>query len=43
MTAADELKAFKIDPRFAVNLFAGEEQSAHLQHGHRHGHEENKK
>jgi azurin len=26
MTAADELKAFKIDPRFEVNLFAGEEQ-----------------
>jgi uncharacterized cupredoxin-like copper-binding protein/lysophospholipase L1-like esterase len=25
MTAADELKAFKIDPRFEVNLFAGEE------------------
>ena len=24
--AADELKAFKIDPRFEVNLFAGEEQ-----------------
>lgn len=26
MTAEDELKAFKIDPRFEVNLFAGEEQ-----------------
>ncbi len=26
MSAADELKAFKIDPRFEVNLFAGEEQ-----------------
>ena len=26
MTAADELKAFKIDDRFEVNLFAGEEQ-----------------
>lgn len=26
MTAKDELKAFKIDPRFEVNLFAGEEQ-----------------
>ena len=26
MTADDELKAFKIDPRFEVNLFAGEEQ-----------------
>ncbi len=26
MSAADELKAFKIDPRFDVNLFAGEEQ-----------------
>jgi hypothetical protein len=26
MSAEDELKAFKIDPRFEVNLFAGEEQ-----------------
>lgn len=26
MTAADELKAFEIDPRFEVNLFAGEEE-----------------
>ncbi len=26
LSAADELKAFKIDPRFEVNLFAGEEQ-----------------
>jgi len=26
MSAADELKAFKIDPRFEVNLFAGEEE-----------------
>ena len=26
MTAADEQKAFKVDPRFEVNLFAGEEQ-----------------
>jgi putative heme-binding domain-containing protein len=26
MTAADELKAFQIDPRFEVNLFAWEEQ-----------------
>ncbi len=26
MSAADELKAFQIDPRFEVNLFAGEEQ-----------------
>jgi putative heme-binding domain-containing protein len=26
MTAADELKAFEIDQRFEVNLFAGEEQ-----------------
>lgn len=26
MTPADELKAFKIDPRFEVNLFASEEQ-----------------
>jgi len=26
MSAADELKAFKVDPRFDVNLFAGEEQ-----------------
>lgn len=26
MTAADELKAFKVDDRFEVNLFAGEEQ-----------------
>ncbi len=26
MTAENELKAFKIDPRFDVNLFAGEEQ-----------------
>ena len=26
MTAAEELKAFDIDPRFEVNLFAGEEQ-----------------
>lgn len=26
MTADDELKAFKVDPRFEVNLFAGEEQ-----------------
>ncbi|MFT5303780.1 MAG: putative heme-binding domain-containing protein [Mariniblastus sp.] len=26
MSAADELKAFKIDERFEVNLFAGEEQ-----------------
>lgn len=26
MSAADELKAFQIDPRFDVNLFAGEEQ-----------------
>ncbi len=26
MTAADELKAFQIDPRFEVNLFAGEEE-----------------
>ncbi len=26
LSAADELKAFKIDPRFDVNLFAGEEQ-----------------
>ncbi len=26
MSAADELKMFKIDPRFEVNLFAGEEQ-----------------
>ena len=25
-TAADELKDFKIDPRFEVNLFAGEEE-----------------
>ncbi len=26
MSAADELKAFQIDPRFEVNLFAGEEE-----------------
>ncbi len=26
MSAADEQKAFKVDPRFEVNLFAGEEQ-----------------
>ena len=26
LSAADELKAFKIDPRFEINLFAGEEQ-----------------
>jgi putative heme-binding domain-containing protein len=26
MSAADEFKAFKIDPRFEVNLFAGEEE-----------------
>jgi putative heme-binding domain-containing protein len=26
LPAAEELKAFKIDPRFTVNLFAGEEQ-----------------
>ena len=26
LPAADELKAFKVDPRFEVNLFAGEEQ-----------------
>ncbi|MEZ6057099.1 MAG: GDSL-type esterase/lipase family protein [Planctomycetaceae bacterium] len=26
LSAADELKAFEIDPRFEVNLFAGEEQ-----------------
>ncbi|MCA9246401.1 MAG: HEAT repeat domain-containing protein [Planctomycetales bacterium] len=26
MSAADEFKAFKIDPRFDVNLFAGEEE-----------------
>lgn len=26
MTAADEYKAFEIDPRFEVNLFAGEEE-----------------
>mgnify|MGYP002622909083 CR=1 FL=1 len=26
MTAAEELQAFQIDPRFEVNLFAGEEQ-----------------
>lgn len=26
MSAADELKAFEIDPRFEVNLFAGEEE-----------------
>lgn len=26
MTAAEELEAFQIDPRFEVNLFAGEEQ-----------------
>jgi putative heme-binding domain-containing protein len=26
MSAADELKAFQIDPRFNVNLFAGEEE-----------------
>ncbi len=26
MSAADELKAFRIDPRFEVNLFAGEEE-----------------
>ena len=26
ITAAEELKAFKIDPRFEVNLFAGEEE-----------------
>ena len=26
MTAADELKSFEIDPRFEVNLFAGEEE-----------------
>jgi putative heme-binding domain-containing protein len=26
MTAAEELKAFRVDPRFEVNLFAGEEQ-----------------
>ena len=26
LPAAEELKAFKIDPRFEVNLFAGEEQ-----------------
>ncbi len=26
LSAADEFKAFKIDPRFEVNLFAGEEQ-----------------
>ncbi len=26
LSAADEMKAFKIDPRFDVNLFAGEEQ-----------------
>ena len=25
MSPADELKAFKVDPRFEVNLFAGEE------------------
>lgn len=26
MSAADELKAFEVDPRFEVNLFAGEEE-----------------
>jgi len=26
MTAADELQAFQVDPRFEVNLFAGEEE-----------------
>lgn len=26
LSAADELKAFQVDPRFEVNLFAGEEQ-----------------
>ncbi len=26
MSAADELKAFQVDPRFEVNLFAGEER-----------------
>lgn len=26
MSAKDEMKAFKVDPRFEVNLFAGEEQ-----------------
>ena len=26
VTAKEELKAFKVDPRFAVNLFAGEEE-----------------
>ena len=26
MTAADELKAFQVDPRFEVTLFAGEEE-----------------
>lgn len=26
MSAAEELKAFKVDPRFEVNLFAGEEE-----------------
>ena len=30
ITAAEELKAFKIDPRFDVNLFAGEEQFPEL-------------
>lgn len=30
ITAAEELKAFKIDPRFEVNLFAGEEQFPEL-------------
>ena len=30
LSAEDELKAFKIDPRFEVNLFAGEEQFPEL-------------
>ena len=30
LSAADELKAFQIDPRFEVNLFAGEEQFADI-------------
>ena len=30
LSAEDELKAFKVDPRFEVNLFAGEEQFPEL-------------
>ena len=30
LSAEDELKAFKVDPRFEVNLFAGEEQFADI-------------